>query len=359
MGLTNLLLGPTNPLSMFVGANKNTIRGIGAGLASGPTFQEGLSKGAQYAAQGGPLDDQEAIRQQQINETAEQKNKTIQAMLEAGREDLANMAEAGQMAQAWQLFAQAQQPTNGPDAPSSVREHEYFLSLDEAGKAEYLRMKRANPYLDLGDSFAQPNPVAPGTISGPAIPKNGNVPTGYEQAQGGGIQPMPGSEPDIDRRNEALKAQQAITVADAKTANVLDAIETAESQVGWGETGMIGAIAGNVAGSRAYDLRSTITTIKANLGFSELQAMRDASPTGGALGQVAVQELVALQSTIANLDPNQSEERLKAGLKKVKEHLVNLRNIRQQAYADKYGGGAAPQAVGGGAGDGWTVIGVE
>jgi hypothetical protein len=39
------------------------------------------------------------------------------------------------------------------------------------------------------------------------------------------------------------------------------------------------------------------------LGFKELQAMRDASETGGALGQVAVKELDYLQSSKGSLNP--------------------------------------------------------
>lgn len=76
-----------------------------------------------------------------------------------------------------------------------------------------------------------------------------------------------------------------------------------------------GSLLSVVPGSSAKDLDSTITTIKANIGFDRLQRMRAESPTGGALGQVAVQELVALQSTIANLDTAQSTDQFKANMK--------------------------------------------
>lgn len=69
-----------------------------------------------------------------------------------------------------------------------------------------------------------------------------------------------------------------------------------------------------VPGSSAKDLAATVTTIKANIGFDRLQRMRAESPTGGALGQVAVQELVALQATIANLDQSQSTDQFKANM---------------------------------------------
>lgn len=99
-------------------------------------------------------------------------------------------------------------------------------------------------------------------------------------------------------------------------------------------TGIGGAVLGEVPGSRAYNLRSTVESIKANLGFEQLQAMRDASPTGGALGQVAVQELTALQATLANLDPNQEQEQLVANLTKVKEHYNALMDVIRQSQTE-------------------------
>jgi hypothetical protein len=48
--------------------------------------------------------------------------------------------------------------------------------------------------------------------------------------------------------------------------------------------------------------------------------MRQASPTGGALGQVAVQELNFLQATVANLDVGQSPAQLRTNLDKIKKH---------------------------------------
>ena len=56
---------------------------------------------------------------------------------------------------------------------------------------------------------------------------------------------------------------------------------------------------------------------------AEIQAMRDASPTGGALGQVAVRELELLQSTIASLDQSQDDDVLKQNLLAVKTHVQN------------------------------------
>jgi hypothetical protein len=63
-----------------------------------------------------------------------------------------------------------------------------------------------------------------------------------------------------------------------------------------------------------------VLTLKANLGFDRLQQMREASPTGGALGQVAVQELEALQASVGSLEVGQSQSELKRNLDKIDKH---------------------------------------
>lgn len=95
-------------------------------------------------------------------------------------------------------------------------------------------------------------------------------------------------------------------------------------------TGFLGGLLKNVGGTLAKDLTSLTTTIKANIGFDRLQRMRDESSTGGALGQVAVQELEALQSTLGNLDNSQTNEqfvgnmeRLEAQYRKTMSRLYN------------------------------------
>ena len=111
---------------------------------------------------------------------------------------------------------------------------------------------------------------------------------------------------------------------------ISDAITSAKTMIGNTTTGALGAGMRNVPGSRAYDLAATLETVKANLGFDRLQQMREASPTGGALGAVAVQELTALQSSLANLDPNQSPAQLKRNLESIEKHYAGwLRAVRQ------------------------------
>lgn len=119
------------------------------------------------------------------------------------------------------------------------------------------------------------------------------------------------------------KDQKKVDTRITKTKIVTGKVEEARNLIGRLTTGTVGGLIRYVPGTTAYNLNKTVQTIKANIGFDELQAMRDASPTGGALGQVAVQELEGLQSTIASLDTGQDAATLKRNLDQVEEHYIN------------------------------------
>lgn len=112
--------------------------------------------------------------------------------------------------------------------------------------------------------------------------------------------------------------------------------------------GFGGAILSNIPGTEAHDFRARITTIKANIGFDKLQAMRDASPTGGALGQVSEKELDQLNASMGNLDNSQSPEQLRENLIAVREQYIRtIRAIeaQRQGYRQMQGGGGLTQNV--------------
>lgn len=135
------------------------------------------------------------------------------------------------------------------------------------------------------------------------------------------------AERKADQRRSMMEKQEStITAID----NVVNKVDEAIKQVGPFSAGA-GSLLSVVPGTAAKNLAANVETIKANLGFDRLQRMRDASPTGGALGQVAVQELVALQSSIASLDTAQSPAQLLANLNNVKRHYENWRSTVRRA----------------------------
>jgi len=105
--------------------------------------------------------------------------------------------------------------------------------------------------------------------------------------------------------DEALALLEPTGLIDKAVSSILPGSST---------TGLGGSLASNVPGTQAYKLEETVKTIKAILGFQELTSMREASPTGGALGQVSERELGFLQSVVTSLEIGQGAKILKKNL---------------------------------------------
>jgi len=103
---------------------------------------------------------------------------------------------------------------------------------------------------------------------------------------------------------------------------VLGKVKEAEGLIGAGTTG-IGSYLSVLPGTSAKELSTVLGTIKARLGFDQLQQMRSASPTGGALGQVSNRELAALESAVASLDQGLSPKALRENLKQIETSYKN------------------------------------
>lgn len=99
--------------------------------------------------------------------------------------------------------------------------------------------------------------------------------------------------------------------------------------------------------TKAKDYAQRLDTLKANIGFGELQRMRDNSPTGGALGQVTERELNFLQSVLGAIGTDTKYETLLQTLDKAEQVYREMLSAAQTDYSNYYG---APQTNGAGAG---------
>ena len=117
-----------------------------------------------------------------------------------------------------------------------------------------------------------------------------------------------------------------------KIDSVMEEVEAALGLVAPSTTGFIGARTAGIEGTDAFSLAAKIDTIQANLGFKELQDMRAASKTGGALGQVSERELSLLVAAMVSLKQGLPEKELRRSLEKVLRHYnnwkVNVAKIR-------------------------------
>lgn len=155
-------------------------------------------------------------------------------------------------------------------------------------------------------------------------------------------------------RSKLPTLRSRMQIYEDKAKRLDEAIDRAISRISGWTTGMGGALLSNMPGTDARALSGDLDTIRANVGFDELQAMRDASPTGGALGQVSEMENRLLQSLRAAIDQLQNGENLAQNLKIIKESNAQLREIqRQKLAADEAraaAGGTAPAKPGG-----WSI----
>lgn len=118
-----------------------------------------------------------------------------------------------------------------------------------------------------------------------------------------------------------------------KAQNVISTIDDAYSRINPFTAGLGGAVLSSIAGTEARDVEGLLNTILANLGFDELKAMRAASPTGGALGQVSERENVLLQSAVRSLENSQSPDQIRKNLALVRKHYDRILNLmRVEAY---------------------------
>jgi len=223
--------------------------------------------------------------------------------------------------------------------PAKIREYEYFSKLTPEQKEQFLLVSRANPWVDLGDVKALPNPVNPnaplaqmpvGTppktdidavnnrvVTAPAVPGSPRS----DLPMPGGAQPsaapqMPGAQPapapqgptvsQLPPRNNDLsalnKSENTLKAWQNKVSGTVAAIDQATNLLGWTTTGLPGAVL-RFGPTEARTLQNLITQIQANLGFEELAEMRANSPNGSALGSVTEKETALLQATRGVLDP--------------------------------------------------------
>ena len=154
----------------------------------------------------------------------------------------------------------------------------------------------------------------------------GKAPTGFRFTADGNLEAIPGGPVAIKQAEAEAKEKGLMDAAVRQADTVMAKVDEALGKVGGTTTGLIGSVAGKIPGTTGYDLRQDIDTIKANLGFRELQEMRRNSPTGGALGQIAVRELDFLQATIASLDPGQSPPQITKNLNDIKSSYQRWRD---------------------------------
>lgn len=155
----------------------------------------------------------------------------------------------------------------------------------------------------------------------------------------------------------AIKAIDDLIGADAKGGMINDGGTFWPSNVGiWGKR-----MADWGIDQGAVDVRNTLNTVTSNIAFSRLQAMRDASATGGALGSVTENELAMLMNSLGAVQQDTSEPTLRANLPVIRDIWKKIQSdpVARRAYAaaGSTGAAAGSQTAPAATDDGFSVTG--
>ena len=210
----------------------------------------------------------------------------------------------------------------GDKAPSGYR-------FDNAGNLSFIPGGPADP--------ANKNPGLSITTADGTVITQGGVPTTSEERFKAREREL--GKQDAARAEAGRKARNSMASLERRDSLLLGKIDEAVSQVqeSFTNTGLIGQLSRGVGGTPAFNLQKTVDTIKANLGFNELNAMREASPTGGALGNVTEREIEFLQAVQGSLDTAQNEEQLLQNLQEIRQNIEANANDRRSAFDRDFG----------------------
>jgi hypothetical protein len=141
---------------------------------------------------------------------------------------------------------------------------------------------------------------------------------------------------EVAKQVQFPKARESFNALNRQWTVVENSIDKAIKEVGPFTAGA-GSWMNAVPGTPQKNLRETLATIQANIGFDKLQNMRENSPTGGALGQVSDFENKLLQAVQGSLAQDQSPAQLKQNLQTVKTLLQQMKVDKKNAFNTDFG----------------------
>jgi hypothetical protein len=179
-------------------------------------------------------------------------------------------------------------------------------------------------YLDTGTAYQQVPTRGPAT-GGATIPKDVQG-TAEQRARGTALADAPFAQARVDQ------AATGLDMLAEKADEIMR--DPAVDRI----TGPMSMIP-NMPGGAAANLQGKLDTLKSKMAFGVLQSMRDASKTGGAVGQVSDFEERMLQQYIANIRTDQGADSFRQQMQEVIDYAQRVKTELAQAYQSEYGGG--------------------
>ena len=252
-------------------------------------------------------------------------NRTAETLRAQGREDLAKLLLDGginaqqaismmQSDKAAETAFKRQQILAGAKTKDTALIRNALAAGLKPGTEEYSKY-----ILSGGDVYGTGAPVEFGTLDKGTMMVQGRDEQGNLTYK---VVPIPGSKAAADAERAASASEAGTSAKVTSGTTVLGDISEMKSKVQespYLTTGPVATVLKKFGYTKAIDVDQLGETIRSNIGFDRLQRMRDESPTGGALGQVAVQELNALQASLGSLSTAQSADQLVRNLERLEE----------------------------------------
>lgn len=318
-------------------------------VSTGQALAAGIGAGRQsYAGQAQGLQEQMAA-QQKAQAEQQQRAQILQGLDPELRQFAQGLALPQLMDVAKQAAGERSKAMNrAPQTSTLQREAAQLFPNDQAAQNNWIRQQRAKsnaPVVNVNTgnpSAGMDRIITPEQKRVMGLPDNGTYvwdKNGMPQLVEGTGPGTPQAKADVEKAKLAPKAAASLQAAEARAERILGAIDQAISATGLFTAGP-GEMLSGVPGTAARDLRATLDTVKANVGFDELNQMRQNSPTGGALGNVTERELAFLQAVLGSLDQGQSPAQLRQKLTEVSEQVRASMGRLRAAYVKEFGGAA-------------------
>ena len=293
MGISEQM-GWSNPFTDFVGKNRNTMMGFGAGLAGGRNIGQGIAYGLQGAQSGKQMDVQTAQQDQQTNATKAY-------LTSKGWDDLVPLIDAGQANIALQEAMARSQPGYGQVASPKPMEINGQLVVPVTGQVigDY-----RDPQGGLGSTEYGLTPIYgqfdDGTYGMGVVGKDGS----FKQVDTGQLQVFDPRTLASERSagtalgkagGEATAAAPGDIAAGEAALSVLDQIEQSP-ELGWATGTSAGLGGNNVPGTGRFDFQNLVDQAKSGAFLIAVQQMRGLGALSNAEGGAATQAITRMNT---------------------------------------------------------------
>jgi hypothetical protein len=170
----------------------------------------------------------------------------------------------------------------------------------------------------------QDGEVIPAELLGGYKPDSSMMAIRDSQAQGGfRMVPVEGGKlarADANRKTRAERAGGTVVQDLGRALNLTEK----EGLAGEVASGPLVGLTKVIPGMPAWETNQHLQSALSNIGIDQLQAMRDASPTGGALGQIPVQQQKRLEQMLGSLDVNAPDHVLQNNIKRAMNIYLDI-----------------------------------